>query len=552
MKKTLLSLLLCVISTVTFGQTDYYDVVPDDGSYSQNARAPQGTRRYARSVYLVPASDITAEGMVNGDVINSIVWTYTTAQDIATTGNLIVYLQNTTDVTNTKSTTWATAITGMTTASNGVLNIPNTVGDIVVPFSGGSPFTYTGGGIYVAFDYSNAAGAIAVTQPTVACNTDITGGLKGAQSQTMAPTSITASDYRPATHFGKAVACARPIYLDVNTAATTLNSASLSWNPIGGANVELQYGPYGFTPGTGTTIPGVTSPYTLGSLSPNTVYDYYVRTNCGAGVYSAWNGPIAFTTLWNAATPTYNTGFEHENLSFIGWSTPNAVPVAGDWAIGYFGAGPLVQEGQSSVVSVTPAATAADNWMFSRGVSLTAGSTVTITYYISNYQSGTTATGNYQLRAGASPTTAGQTILVGSETGLNVAAFTLKTFNFVTPSTGVYYFSFRNTTPLNAAGTHALLVDNFTVSESLSTADFASSKFTVYPNPASNVVTVTNDANIQIKKIKMVDLNGRTVKALNLNGVTSSQITISDLNSGVYFMSIETTEGTVTRKIVKN
>jgi hypothetical protein len=553
MKKKLLTIVLLIISVAGFAQTDYYDVVPDIGSTSGNARAPQGSRRYARSVYLVPAADITAEGMVNGDVINSIVFKYVAAQDVATTGNLILYLQNTTDTSNLKSTTWATAITGMTTVSNATLNIPNTIGDLVIPFSGGSPFTYTGGGVYVAFDYSNPSGTIATTNSTVACNTNLTGGLVGGQSQTVAPTTgLIVSNFRPATHFGKPVSCARPVYLNVNTASTTLNSALLSWNPIGGANVDIQYGTYGFALGSGTTMTNVVSPLTLNSLAPNTVYDYYVRTNCGGGNYSSYNGPYAFTTLWNAATPPYNTSFEHENLPFVGWATPNATPVAGDWSIGYYGPGALVQNGNSSVVSITPAAAAANNWMFSRGVNLTSGSNVTITYYISNYQSGTTNTGSYQLTVGNAQSVASQTTVVGSETGLNTAAFTLKTFNFTPSSTGVYYFGFRNTSAANAAGTHALIVDNFTVTQVLSTSDFVASKLSVYPNPVNNILNITNNAGLQINKTVITDINGRTVKTLNHDGVSELQINISDLNAGIYFMNIETNEGTATKKIIKN
>jgi hypothetical protein len=552
MKKTLLTLLFSIVSIAAFAQTDYYNVVVDDGSSSANARAPQGSRRYARSVYLVPAADIAAEGMVNGNVINSIVFTYLAAQDVATSGNLKLYLQNTTDATNLKSTTWSTAITGMTLVSNATLNIPNTAGDLPIPFSGGSPFTYTGGGVYVAFDYSNPAGTVATTNSTIACNTGLAGGLLGAQSQTLAPTSIAASNFRPATHFGKAVTCARPVYLSANTAVTTLNSASLTWNPIGGANVDLQYGTYGFTPGSGTTLNNVTSPYTLTGLSPNTVYDYYVRTNCGSGNYSSWNGPYAFTTLWNPTNAPYNTSFEHEQLPFVGWTTPNATPVAGDWEIGYFGPGTLVQNGNSSVVSVTPVASAANNWMFSRGINLTSGSTVTITYYVSNYQSGTTNTGSYQLTVGNAQSVAAQTTVVGSETGLNTAAFTLKTFNYTPPSTGVYYFGFRNTSGANAAGTHALIVDNFTVTEVLSTSDFVASKLSVYPNPVNNIVNITNNSGLQINKAVITDINGRTVKSLNVNGVSELQINVSDLNTGVYFMNIETNEGSATKKIIKN
>src|SRR5437773_620096 len=76
-------------------------------------------------------------------------WNYQTAQGVTGSTPLIIYLQNTSDVTNTKSTTWATAITGMTVVHNATTTLPSPAGTFDITFSGGSPFTYTGGGLYV-------------------------------------------------------------------------------------------------------------------------------------------------------------------------------------------------------------------------------------------------------------------------------------------------------------------------------------------------------------------------------------------------------------------
>jgi type IX secretion system substrate protein len=554
MRKTIILFLLLATTIGTYAQSDYYDVLSGAGT-SQNGRAPQGGRNICRTVYLITPAEMAAAGFVNGNVINSIGFTYQAAQDIPTSGNMVVYMENTANTTNSKSTTWATAITGMTTVSNGAVTIPNAAGEFNYPFTGGSTFTYTGGGVYIAFDYQNLVNPVATVLNTAYCNTALTAGLLGAMSaagSTTPPTTLTASTFRPVTRLGKPVTCARPNALSNNTGATTTTSASLTWTPSGGGTVDLEYGAYGYTQGTGTTVTNVTSPYTLGGLTNSSVYDYYVRTNCGAGGNSTWAGPYAFNTTFIPANAPYNTSFEQEVLPFVGWTTPNVTAVAGDWAIGLYGAGPLVQNGVASVASVTPAAAAANNWMFSRGINLTSGSNVTVTYYISNYQSGTAATGNYQLTHGNAQTVVAQTNILATETGLNTAAFTLKTYNFTPSSTGVYYFGFRNNTPANAAGTHALIVDNFTVTELLSAADFISSKFSVYPNPANNIVTISNNGNIQINKVVITDVNGRTVKTGNFNGVTETQMNVSDLNTGVYFMNIDTNEGSLTKKIVKN
>jgi len=441
--KILLFLFLCFGTTFNVSaQNDYYSVITGT-STSGNGRAPQAGRSVSRSVWLLTAAEMTTSGFVNGETISGIGFTFQTAQDIPTTGTIVVYLQNTADATNTKSTTWATAITGMITASNGSMTMPNTAGEFNYVFTTGTPFVYSGGALYVAFDYQNT-GTLSSTTNVALCNTALTNGLKGAVTAagvTTPPVSITASNFRPETRLAKPVSCARPTNLSVNTASTTLNSAVLTWNPVGGSNIELEYGVYDFTQGTGGTIlTSVTSPHSLTGLTDSNVYDYYIRTNCGTGSYSLWNGPYSFNTLFSAANAPYNTSFEQETLPFVGWSTPNAIPIAGDWGIGNYGVGALVQNGVSSVASVTPAAAAANNWMFSRGINLVASNLVTITYYISNYQASSTATGNYKLTVGNAQTIASQTQVLGTESGLNAAAFTLKTFTFTPTTDGVYYF----------------------------------------------------------------------------------------------------------------
>ena len=203
-------------------------------------------------------------------------------------------------------------------------------------------------------------------------------------------------------------------------------------------------------------------------------------------------------------------------------------------------------------MSITPATVAADNWMFSRGVNLAAGQLVTVSFYISNFQNATTATGTYQLTVGNANTVAAQTTILGSETGLTTTGFVQKTFTFTPTTAGVYYFGFRNNSALNAAGTHALIVDNFSVTQTLSVEDFLNSNFSVSPNPAKDLITITNSDNISVNSISITDLNGRTVKQNTYSNETNVQVNISDLSSGVYMMNITSDKGSVTKKIIKN
>ena len=90
--------------------------------------------------------------------------------------------------------------------------------------------------------------------------------------------------------------CLPPSNLAV--ANITSTSADLSWTENNTAtNWNIEFGLPGFTIGSGTPAPNVSSnPYTLGGLTPNTTYDFYVQSACGPSDQSAWFGPFEFTT----------------------------------------------------------------------------------------------------------------------------------------------------------------------------------------------------------------------------------------------------------------
>lgn len=546
MKKITLLIVVLLASLTIQAQSDIYSVLPNNGGTSQNGRSPQGARPASRSVWIITATEMAASGFTAGSVVNSLGFNYSVAHNAGITGTIVIYLQNTADVTNTKSTAWATAIAAMTTVSNSAVTLPSTAGTFDIPFAGGSPFTYTGGSLYVAFDYQNFANPLATVPSTALCETSLAGGLLGAMAAAAAttpPVTLAASAFRPETRLGKAVACSRPTNLDVTT--TTLLSAVLAFNTTGGTT-DIEYGPYGYTVGAGTLLENVTSPYTLDGLASSSIYDFYVRTNCSIGNSSAWAGPFAFNTVFTAVDPTYTESFENDILPFVGWlASPSTTADA--WFINVG----LAQDGDNTAVSITPAAAAADARMFSRGINLVAGSTVNVSYYIQNYvAAASTNTGNYELTFGTDQTAVSQTTVVATETGISNATYVLKTYSFTAPSTETFYFAFHNTSAQNAVGTHALLVDNFVVTQTLKNNEFLASKLNIYPNPSTDLINISNNANAIINIVEMSDLNGRIVKTKTLNA-TEGQVSISDLSTGVYMMKISTDAGTATKKIVK-
>jgi len=98
------------------------------------------------------------------------------------------------------------------------------------------------------------------------------------------------------------LSCPHPSQLTASNVLT--HSAELSWLENGTATTwNIEYGPAGYTPGSGTLITGVTTnPYLLSGLSPQTTYQCYVQADCGSGDLSLWTGPISFTTLCASIT----------------------------------------------------------------------------------------------------------------------------------------------------------------------------------------------------------------------------------------------------------
>src|SRR5690554_958164 len=81
--------------------------------------------------------------------------------------------------------------------------------------------------------------------------------------------------------------------------------------------------------------------------------------------------------------------------------------------------------------------------------------------------------------------------------------------------------------------------------------DFISSKFNVFPNPATNWVVITNSENIGIEEIMVYDTSGKIVKEHYCENESAVSLNIGSLATGTYLLHIKTKEGTAVKKIVK-
>ena len=100
--------------------------------------------------------------------------------------------------------------------------------------------------------------------------------------------------------------CPQPTAFVLDSA--DLTTASFSWT-AGGTETEwaIEYGPMGFTPGTGTSTLVSPNPwYTIPGLTPQSFYDVYVRAACAPADTSFYTGEFTFNTYNQPAFMDYD------------------------------------------------------------------------------------------------------------------------------------------------------------------------------------------------------------------------------------------------------
>ncbi|MGO1751969.1 MAG: choice-of-anchor J domain-containing protein, partial [Psychroflexus sp.] len=125
--------------------------------------------------------------------------------------------------------------------------------------------------------------------------------------------------------FDSPPSCIEPT--DVVFSNITLDSADVSWTANGSETEwEILYGETGFDPavdGTSVMDTDGTLGETLTGLVDGTLYDVYVRADCGSGDLSTWNGPTTFATECAVYSAAYTEDFESVSSLPACWSVIN-------------------------------------------------------------------------------------------------------------------------------------------------------------------------------------------------------------------------------------
>jgi hypothetical protein len=314
-------------------------VVPFDGSGSPTTRIPGNTHRYQRTEYIITQNEILTSGFTTGTTIDALGFHISEAGVGSQTGNLKIYLKNTSDNTYSLGTDWN--IDGFTLVSNiSSWEIPITLGLYTMPFSGGLPFTYTGGSVYVAWEFSNPSGTLGTTALSARCNSSMSESLRGSRDNSALPTFLGATSFRPATQFInfdlkdiveithiftlEKVAVGYGSPCPVSVGVKNLSSESITFPlTISITNASNGTQRYTTTQTVSNLAAGSTTLVQFSGWVPSELEDVQVTASIAAVSDENWLENNTFSLLSNVNSDVLSYVYDHSNPTAFGYNHPN-------------------------------------------------------------------------------------------------------------------------------------------------------------------------------------------------------------------------------------
>lgn len=320
----------------------------------------------ANSQFIVPAAEIEA---LMWDSITKLTFYSTSSYPNASWGSAQweVYIAP----TNASSLSALNDWSKMSLAkSAGTLSVVNS--QMVVTLD--HPFVYEGGNLVIGFKQVTAGSGSSCTWY----------GKTGASGSSYYSytsyysTSSNTSTFRPKVRFDYIEGAEPSCYKvkDFVVSGITASSATIGWTN-GSEDQEAWQIAYSCDPNfdiaEATPVDIASNPYALSGLLTDTLYNVYVRANCGEGGYSAWNS-ISFRTAKACQTPDDLVAAPGLNTAEISWNTYGQTgfnlrykaAADADWTILNDAASPQLIEGlapsTSYQVQVQAACESEDSW----------------------------------------------------------------------------------------------------------------------------------------------------------------------------------------------
>ncbi|MEZ4921544.1 MAG: T9SS type A sorting domain-containing protein [Crocinitomicaceae bacterium] len=160
---------------------------------------------------------------------------------------------------------------------------------------------------------------------TIASDTSIAGLLDGTTYDVyITPAPIDPCIPSVMTSFTTINSCPEPTGFTIN--GQNEDSLFVSWT-AGGGETEwyIEYGPTGFTPGTGTPYTSLNNPDTITGVPFDQFFEIYIKAVCTVGDSSNWVGPLSFETFYQAPYIEFNNDCDTPFEDISGTGTYNFV-----------------------------------------------------------------------------------------------------------------------------------------------------------------------------------------------------------------------------------
>ncbi|GAB3579279.1 beta strand repeat-containing protein [Hymenobacter daeguensis] len=376
-----------------------------------------------------------------------------------------------------------------------------------------------------------------------------------------APTDAAANNARFMLEAETAAPATCPVPTALALTAITSTTASFSFTAAvtGATGYQIIYGPQGFTPGgtgsqTSATFTGTT--YTLGSLSPSTNYDFYVRTICGATDQSAPAGPVRGTT---ACTPPVINAFPYtQNFDVVstGQTLPCGISVldanndgftwrATGTVDGSLATGNISRSGPNAMVysyNSTDTTVPANDWFFGPALTLTNTQRYRVAFY---YRAAAGYPEGLEVKYGTAATPAGQTTTIYTNNNIGNTTYQLANNTTtpvvadITPAAGTYYLGFH---AISTANQGFLAVDDLVITAGpLATSEALKRAVSVFPNPSN-----TGAFNLEIHGanaksamgVEVTNMLGQVVYTGTAKDNFRNTVDLSTLAGGIYTIKV--------------
>jgi len=333
---------------------------------------------------------------------------------------------------------------------------------------------------------------------------------------------------------GGSATCTATVPTGLAASAITSSSATLTWSAVANATYNVQYRVVGAS--TWTTLSPSAATVSLTGLTAATAYEAQVRSVCSGGSTSAYSSSVNFTTA---------------NVS-VTYCTSRGNNVSDEY----------IKRVQVGTINNTTGANAGYGDFTALSTNLTAGTAYTLTvaagWTSTVYPEGYAAWIDYN-RDGDF-TDSGEQIFTNAATSA-----TSVSGSFTVPAAtaaGATRLRVRmqyNATPTSSCGTFTYgEVEDYTVNIVSGTAKTSrgteaalvveGTTVYVYPNPVRDRLTIGLPEGVTLQAVRIATTNG----AERHNKQTSDpEVDVSELPSGLYILSVQTSAGLLRQKFVK-